>query len=328
MTMNRILVEQHGQREIRDFPRLFTVGRRPDCAIVVGSQEIDAVQARIDQIAGRFLLCNLGKAGRVFVNGSAVDVKRIVEPSDQIEIGDARITLLSATANVDSSSIRLRCTCGAGLLVRARYAGQVKHCPRCNVGFTVPSQNETAPVNRDRGKAAGAQEVLNRYLPEPSVPAQEAICPVCQCTVVPDEEQTVCPACGLPHHSDCWNENLGCSAYGCSQVGVLKQGPDIRIPLEGIDIPQTPPGMPLRPVPPPVENVVPWEFAFLGLSVLCFVVGTVTFGMSCLLAGAVIAAFVLSREGRVNWVVIGFAGLTCFAGLIAGIVISIHVYLN
>jgi len=26
---------------------------------------------------------------------------------------------------------------------------------------------------------------------------------------------TVCPECGIPHHTDCWNENGGCTVWGC-----------------------------------------------------------------------------------------------------------------
>jgi hypothetical protein len=30
------------------------------------------------------------------------------------------------------------------------------------------------------------------------------------------EDMTLCPACGVAHHSDCWGENGGCTTYACS----------------------------------------------------------------------------------------------------------------
>ena len=330
--MKHIIVEQHGQRELREFPRLFTVGRRPDCAVVVTLRDIAAVQVRVDHVDGEFVLSNLGKAGQVFVNGVAVDGKQTLKPRDEIEIGDARIILADeviADRTADNSSVRIRCGCGAGLRVSSHYAGKVKHCPKCGMAFTVPTHDGTA-----QDEVPSNQELKNERTTvasvscsnEPALPAAESTCPVCQCSVLADDELTTCPACGLQHHADCWNENLGCSAYGCSQVDCLKQGPDIRVTPGNLGAPRASAVMPLSQSP--TDDAAPWEFALLGLSVLCLLIGTVTFGVPCLVGGSLIAAFVLLRDGRVNWAVLAFAGLANLVGLIAGIVISIHLYVS
>ena len=42
-------------------------------------------------------------------------------------------------------------------------------------------------------------------------------CPFCQYPIKPGEKVTVCPACGVPHHADCWIENgKGCTTFGCT----------------------------------------------------------------------------------------------------------------
>jgi hypothetical protein len=45
-------------------------------------------------------------------------------------------------------------------------------------------------------------------------------CPYCLTGFTTDAKIAICSACGSPHHADCWRENGGCTAYGCSQ------GPD------------------------------------------------------------------------------------------------------
>jgi predicted component of type VI protein secretion system len=55
--------------------------------------------------------------------------------------------------------------------------------------------------------------------PKPQHPKRE--CGVCHSQITRFDETTVCPSCGLAFHHDCWQENQGCSAYGCAQVGAL-----------------------------------------------------------------------------------------------------------
>lgn len=41
------------------------------------------------------------------------------------------------------------------------------------------------------------------------------ICPYCQSKIKRGADFTVCSHCGTPHHRECWNENGGCTTYGC-----------------------------------------------------------------------------------------------------------------
>ncbi|MFC1582717.1 RING finger protein [Planctomycetota bacterium] len=40
-------------------------------------------------------------------------------------------------------------------------------------------------------------------------------CSICLSVILSGEEVALCPHCGLPFHEECWEENRGCSAYGC-----------------------------------------------------------------------------------------------------------------
>ena len=43
------------------------------------------------------------------------------------------------------------------------------------------------------------------------------ICPFCKSEFTESDAVKVCPACGIPHHERCWNENHGCTTFGCSE---------------------------------------------------------------------------------------------------------------
>ena len=43
------------------------------------------------------------------------------------------------------------------------------------------------------------------------------ICPFCKTEIKEDDTVKICPACGIPHHQSCWEENRGCTTFGCSE---------------------------------------------------------------------------------------------------------------
>ena len=50
------------------------------------------------------------------------------------------------------------------------------------------------------------------------------ICPFCKTEIKEEDAIKVCPACGLPHHEACWEENKGCTTFGCSEQHYEAQG--------------------------------------------------------------------------------------------------------
>lgn len=49
-------------------------------------------------------------------------------------------------------------------------------------------------------------------------------CPYCKTEIKEGEEIKVCSACGIPHHVGCWEENKGCTTFGCSEQHYEEQG--------------------------------------------------------------------------------------------------------
>jgi hypothetical protein len=43
-------------------------------------------------------------------------------------------------------------------------------------------------------------------------------CTICQSALIAGEEILLCPSCALPFHAECWDENGGCSSYGCESA--------------------------------------------------------------------------------------------------------------
>lgn len=90
--------------------------------------------------------------------------------------------------------------------------------PHASGGEPIAAERETAKDRGRSGRAMTTEEV-----------ASQALCSICQSFITDGEEIVTCPECDLPFHAECWQENMGCAAYGCPQVNVLKKQPDLRI---------------------------------------------------------------------------------------------------
>ena len=79
-----------------------------------------------------------------------------------------------------------------------------------------------------------------------------AICPYCRGAIEPDEPQSVlCPGCGTPHHGDCFEENGGCTVFGCTAAPAPEPKLSIGAPdLQASAITASAPS-PAAPPPPP-----------------------------------------------------------------------------
>lgn len=69
-------------------------------------------------------------------------------------------------------------------------------------------------------------------------------CPYCRFPLKVGEQMTVCPACQVAHHADCWQENGGCTTYAC-RLSPESRPPDAATPgpapaFQGPTVPPTP----------------------------------------------------------------------------------------
>ncbi|MCL4783694.1 MAG: TM2 domain-containing protein [Bryobacterales bacterium] len=46
------------------------------------------------------------------------------------------------------------------------------------------------------------------------------VCPYCRTPMEDETALVVCPACSTPHHRECWEENGGCTVFGCAEAPV------------------------------------------------------------------------------------------------------------
>ncbi len=51
----------------------------------------------------------------------------------------------------------------------------------------------------------------------------EKICPYCKTEIKEGEALTECVSCLSPHHTSCWEENRGCTTFGCSEQNIVAQ---------------------------------------------------------------------------------------------------------
>jgi predicted RNA-binding Zn-ribbon protein involved in translation (DUF1610 family) len=159
---------------------------------------------------------------------------------------------------------------------------------------------------------------VKRPLFEPKRPmVARQICSVCHNPITAGETTTVCPSCGLTFHAECWQENQGCSAYGCPQVGVLAPAAEEpveeepAVAVEGDDEPQE------------VSAGFPWEFLFLFAAVIGVLLGIPTYGIppAIGLLGTFIYLMAM-QDSRKRRPVVWLALLIGLIGIGAGLYVS------
>src|SRR4051812_7338078 len=70
-----------------------SIGRRPDCDIVVMNSQVSRRHAQITGVSGTFTVADLGSANGTYVNGVRVS-EQVLKEADRIELGKDRIPLL------------------------------------------------------------------------------------------------------------------------------------------------------------------------------------------------------------------------------------------
>jgi PHD zinc finger-containing protein len=151
----------------------------------------------------------------------------------------------------------------------------------------------------------------------------DRFCSICQTEIGHDDSLTFCPGCQLPFHEGCWNENRGCSAYGCAHVNVLRLGAEIRI--DALPTVAAHPGdfanrrfdMELPELP------FPWEFLLLVGTVLAAFTSLVLYGIPSLLSGAAtVFGFWMIHLKKSSVLVLVLSLLFSWVGFVLGVISS------
>jgi hypothetical protein len=324
-----LLVEHNGDILGSTLKGRVLIGRRSGNHVIVDDPAVSRIHAWIDTADQRFCVTDAGSRTGTFVNGKRVQGKADLRDGDRIEIGPARLTFRARTglpagvsqldfahhgsyadsnaeARVVDDGILFDCSsCRAPLWIPSAHAGRLGKCRFCAAVIRIPSPAAPAAA--------------------PTQPASLVACGVCQSPIHAGEHSTSCPDCALTFHADCWQENYGCSAYGCSQVNVLSPQTAVEV-LDDNGSPRSPLAASHADALDDAAGGVAPEHALLAGSVLGTLLGALTFGVPALLALVACVVYV-KRTRKAPPAVVAALALS-FIGLVGGVAFSYYWWLR
>lgn len=299
-----LIVEHSGKRKRAALSGRASIGRTPNNDVVIEHSAVSRTHAIIDCVAGAYFISDTGSKNGTIIDDLKIADKRALRDGDRIAIGPAILTFYVSDAAVDP---------GAQSVLTETHAGMLMDC-ECGAKLWVPRE-----MIGGRGQCQKCSRMVLLGENKSPAPAAARTCSICQWKIEPSDSQQTCPACGLVVHQDCWNENRGCSAYGCTQVNVLDKPEEVAEQMEEIGHP---------PVLIPPQHTFPWEIALLAASVVGSLLGLLVFGVIAL-ATLVCAGMYLLKHGRKTRVPMLVASMAIsVVGLIAGVVVSCFWWLN
>jgi hypothetical protein len=323
-----LLIEHNGDILGSALKGRVLIGRRTGNHVIVDDPAVSRIHAWIDTADQRFCVTDAGSRTGTFVNGKRLQGKADLQDGDRIQVGPARLTfrangglpagvsqldfsrhdaLADAGSRVVDGGVLFECSnCRAPLWIPSIHAGRLGKCRFCAAVVRIPKPTTV------EAHARGASR------------ASLVACGVCQSPIHPGEHTTTCPDCALTFHADCWKENYGCAAYGCSQVNVLSPQTTVEVldddtlgsPLavSQTDAPDEPPG-----------GVAP-EHALLAGSVLGTLLGALTFGVPALFA--LVACVLHMKRARERRAIVFAAMALSAVGLLGGAAFSYYWWLR
>jgi hypothetical protein len=276
------------------------------------------------------------------------------------------LSLRSPPPPSPQEGIWLDCGCGAPLWVPWDFAGRSGQCRQCGQMIAVPRMtavaatvSEAAPFDLESRKGeetAGAlQTAPSQSRPVPTVsnafaPARDAeaaesakasddpadptrLCGVCHAEISVFEEATRCRACDAVFHIECWEENRGCSVYGCSQVNALdrsgdaRNSPDDTAFADPLDEEAEPAENPVHDASgnyPKEPRPVPWPYALLAAGVAGAVLGSLTFGVTALASAVASLIYMVRAKPQRQRGVVVLSIVVSLTGLVAGVALSYY----
>ncbi|MCL6629134.1 MAG: hypothetical protein K6U00_06005 [Armatimonadetes bacterium] len=90
-------------------------------------------------------------------------------------------------------------------------------------------------------------------------------CPFCQTSIKPGAQVFVCPACDMPHHTECWNENGGCTTFGCAESPAARSNVGVQPQMQPSQSAHAP-GYQIGYVPHVPQEVKGWNWGAFALT--------------------------------------------------------------
>src|SRR5437762_6330830 len=221
--MPTLIVEFSGKRKRATLNGLASIGRTPSNDVVIEHPAVSRTHAVIENVDGTYFISDSGSKNGTIVGEETIVEKRQLTDGDRISIGPAVLTFHLSDEYVDQpgqspltethAGMLMDCECGAKLWVPKELIGGRGQCQKC--GRTIQlTPNQSPPA-----------------------PQTDHHCSICQWKIESTDAAHTCSACGLVVHEECWQENHGCSAYGCPQVNVLDKPEEVAEVMEEIGHP-------------------------------------------------------------------------------------------
>jgi hypothetical protein len=269
--------------------------------------------------------------------------------ADELAAGVQEQTWTAPSGVVRKDGILFQCACGAPLWVGVDLAGKRGICRHCRQPVTAPTltapaeaptdpipapaesraalppgsvPRETVPKSEIKNPAVaplGSPAAQKSESPDTAMPVRKTAdkpkkCSICHSPINPGESFVTCPDCAMQYHAECWQENLGCSSYGCPQVNCLKpaEATPAPVPVEKSDAPSTeaeiaPPGL-------------PWELLLLAASIGSLLGALLFGGLSAIVVLGCIVLMIKHRPLR--WGLLLLALTIGTLGVTVGLVLS------
>ena len=203
------------------------------------------------------------------------------------------------------------------------FAGKTGQCRQCGKVVAV------SPMAVVHAESPDTEET-----PDAEIDSTRS-CGVCHAEISAFEEATRCQACGTVFHIECWEENRGCSVYGCSQVNALEQPrPSTTSPHdtavadcfdeEPLNGDGTKPHLGGEDASVGGSRPVPWPYALLAAGVVGAVLGSLTFGATALASAAAAPIYFVRAKPKSQRAVVMLSIVVSLIGLVTGVAISYY----
>jgi hypothetical protein len=315
--MASVVIHSEVPNQAASFSHRVLIGRKAFNGVQFGQRIVSRIHAWIDKDSDNFYIRDARSRGGTFVNSKRTDGKVILHDGDEIKVGTSKMIFhetdeLPVGAIVFQVSekwtnpefkdpgILIACeACAAPMWVPATMAGAFGRCAICSGAITVPGEPASGirrpltpndsivdmPAITELGDTARPVDPLAADFPEPQPAEAARDCGICQSAIIGGEVTKTCPSCSQTYHAECWNENHGCAAYGCPEVGSLEPvaAPVGAAPLAAAAAISSSPEMSVAArteIPAPSFDETqrfPWDFLLLGGSVFGTIIGAFTF---------------------------------------------------
>jgi hypothetical protein len=313
--MPTLILKQNGIRSGGLLNGPLYIGRRPANSLVILDPAVSRLHAWIGRKEDRYFIADADSRTGTFVNEQRISERHPLQEGDCINIGPVELSFhtsdtlppsvlpihFNPPADADPG-VFFECRCGRLMWASTNLGGRPALCAACGHKIKIPG-----------GPADCSSPIVAAKVPQPRPVAtrrQPVDCGVCHSPIGAGEPTTTCPECDSTFHRSCWDENHGCSTYGCGQVDAIATLED-RAASES----NLPPG-----ADEPVSRPFPWDFLLLGAAAVSIPAGALAFGVP----GLLIAAAAATRLKRANRRGVVWAALTLgVAAVILGVVASL-----